>query len=95
MKLFFQHWTDKSEQLNRRLFYSLALTVTTLPIEDFLSVDWMFMCEALPGDSMPGEGRWSRAPSPLPPLSPLTIHIDHDVDDEDDVDDYDDDYGAI
>ena len=58
-------------------------------------MDWMFMREALPGDSMPGEGRWSRAPSPLPPLSPLTIHIDHDVDDEDDVDDYDDDYGAI
>ena len=57
------------------------------------------MCEALPGDSMPGEGRWSRAPSPLPPLlSPLTIHIDDDVDDDDgdvDVDDYDDVYGAI
>ena len=53
------------------------------------------MCEALPGDSMPGEGWWSRAPSPLPPLSPLTTHIDHDVDDDDDVDDYDDDYGAI
>ena len=54
------------------------------------------MCEALPGDSMPGEGRWSRAPSPLPPLSPLTTHNDDDVDnDDDDVDDYNDYYGAI